>query len=119
MDELKPCPFCGGEAKISHYDNRSAVICMSCLNQTGAYDDCNDAKAIIAWNRRAVPGNKPLTLEEFERECDLQRKSGKERWLWCVDEMEEAWYRVSGLSKFANITNYGKTWLAYAHKPEN
>lgn len=52
MTKLKPCPFCGGEAAISHYDNRSAVICMSCLNQTAAWDDRNDDMAIEAWNRR-------------------------------------------------------------------
>lgn len=57
MSDLKPCPFCGGEADC----NNNAVMqggklkwateCLGC----GVITDCFDTKqeAIEAWNRRA------------------------------------------------------------------
>ena len=73
--KLKPCPFCGGEARIMHDDPMGArerirvfweVCCTRCLTHKGydaEYEITNDgifivkedgrAKAIRAWNRRA------------------------------------------------------------------
>ena len=59
MEELKPCPFCGGEAGIVHGDlgrNGSRVICKSCGGSTDFF--CistrysSDKKAADAWNAR-------------------------------------------------------------------
>ena len=74
---LLPCPFCGGEAKITARDVepqgdpwygkniQTFVICTNC----GAclFDDyfhegfADEHEATTAWNRRAQPENKPLT----------------------------------------------------------
>lgn len=57
MAELKPCPFCGGEAKIVTYRNEYSRInptlvgCSVCKTQTALYDKRKEA--IKAWNRRA------------------------------------------------------------------
>ena len=62
MEELKPCPFCGGEASTSHGSNITGgkyffVSCEACNCRTsdfyewyfgGAYE----REAIEAWNRR-------------------------------------------------------------------
>lgn len=65
MDELKPCPFCGGEASIRTGVTSSVpkvpkaiVICQKCSASTDwFYDTELDGgfilKAIEAWNRRA------------------------------------------------------------------
>ena len=58
--ELKPCPFCGGEAEI--YENNIIkslpsyrVFCANCYSRTyGMYDKLDDA--IEAWNRRVNNG---------------------------------------------------------------
>jgi len=63
MINLKPCPFCGGEATLVHisrmgYDG-SVVKCHGCNCQIEgkwfrvSTSYASDEKAIEAWNRRA------------------------------------------------------------------
>jgi Lar family restriction alleviation protein len=53
-EELKPCPFCDGEAKV--IEARSAgvnyylVECTKCFGRTVSY--LKQEEAIAAWNRR-------------------------------------------------------------------
>ena len=64
-DKLKPCPFCGGQAKLFNtrvqggYDY-SYVQCLKCSIHTAKYDVsvnyCSSEKATEAWNRRADNG---------------------------------------------------------------
>lgn len=66
-EELKPCPFCGGEAdlakgkfgdgKTSHY-----VECMKCAGMADMYGDSDSA--IAAWNTRT----KATTLADSEKQ---------------------------------------------------
>ena len=57
MNELKPCPFCGGEAELLIVPANSGlsgtkwvVVCKKgCCNQ---YPHISDHDAIEAWNRR-------------------------------------------------------------------
>ena len=65
MSELKPCPFCGGEAEM--FSRRCAedameawIQCSSCFSVTGSTQQYEDAfapreQAIAAWNQRAQP----------------------------------------------------------------
>mgnify|MGYP002508214868 CR=1 FL=1 len=53
MDELKPCPFCGGEANINHGNGifkRFYVYCVKCKarHPNRLTREC----AIDYWNRR-------------------------------------------------------------------
>jgi len=65
MTDLKRCPFCGGEAKISHmgpYASRaSKVECVGCGACTKYFsistEYAADAMAAEAWNRRTDDGN--------------------------------------------------------------
>ena len=76
MIELKPCPFCGGEAELKHFEaveapEECADNCDDCgccdkceefwcvehtCNIVGTYDTCfnTKAEAIEAWNTRHV-----------------------------------------------------------------
>lgn len=47
-EELKPCPFCGGEAKTI---SSGVVRCSCCGSQTRVFTSIN--VAIPTWNRRA------------------------------------------------------------------
>lgn len=57
MNELKPCPFCGGEARVipqpNYTDNRCKyfVTCTNCGIETPRTARTGE-KAIEAWNRR-------------------------------------------------------------------
>lgn len=65
MSELKPCPFCGGEAKHFGGAGYHCIRCTSCgiTNERlvigsgyyQAYDSYTEAAE--AWNRRATDGD--------------------------------------------------------------
>ena len=59
MAELKPCPFCGGGAKLISRGGLHYVVCYikTChiVPRTNWYKEKNEA--IEAWNRRAGDGN--------------------------------------------------------------
>lgn len=70
MADLKPCPFCGGSARLLVLRKGVNVMCTECDCQTRIENDCNPIsglspwregrinaveKAIEAWNRRAKP----------------------------------------------------------------
>ena len=65
-NELKPCPFCGGEAHIAELSNGSQFITFYTVNcnqiahcfgsdSNSWYGDKD--QAIEAWNRRATDGD--------------------------------------------------------------
>ena len=53
--ELKPCPFCGSEARVySGYTDCCGVTCQKCTAKVYGYKTIGGAKR--AWNRRAENG---------------------------------------------------------------
>ena len=67
-EELKPCPFCGGEAKlVVQFGDEFMVLCPNCEAQTNFHDK---EGAIAAWNRRNYSekqNSSKLTYEELEK----------------------------------------------------
>ena len=57
MAELKPCPFCGGEAKLAEGELGQWIVrCTKCPCDVGRYWFSRKADAKKAWNRRADNG---------------------------------------------------------------
>lgn len=56
MSELKPCPFCGGEAILESNKLRYGTIYSAYCQKCGAeITGFSEHEAVAAWNRRAQP----------------------------------------------------------------
>ena len=82
MSELKPCPFCGGEASIyEEIPGGYIVQCHDCCGQIGIM---TREHAIAAWNARAgahCAYAQPTDLTVgcallAERTCEMEREEG-------------------------------------------
>ena len=80
MEELKPCPFCGGEAGVyyfAHYDNECTVICsnpdcrasVSARSRGSMTTAYNRARKL--WNRRAERACRNVSYCGNEFECSI------------------------------------------------
>jgi Lar family restriction alleviation protein len=54
--QLKPCPFCGGVAKLSVFpcDETASINCTKCRAGFGKRGPTAKRRVIAAWNRRAA-----------------------------------------------------------------
>lgn len=91
-EPLKPCPFCGGKARLHEfeYDETplAAIDCASCGGGTLEYFDDRGSgasgreRAIAAWNRRPVPAGEAVPTEpglrEAARRFALESHDGKQ-----------------------------------------
>lgn len=146
MTELKPCPFCGQipiieeSARFPRYGKDEGkrikgytVVCKNLYCILHNADDWyrrSAKEASEAWNRRAEPENRPLTLEEVvERILDDDWNFVWVEWLGAVaPEQMCPWQKVKKHIVFLNlgremyevninIVGYGKTWRCWPRKP--
>lgn len=126
MNELKPCPFCGGKAYITTFDVFGGVHYAVCRNCKARVGKPSEADAVAAWNRRAQPANEPLTLDE------LRGMDGEPVWVipidgcgwdviddgeWNLLDKREYGCARDNWGREIPFDDYGKAWLAYRHKP--
>lgn len=67
MTELKPCPFCGSPAELTHtktWDYYVRCTNKSCAARTRQYHE-NDAGAVNAWNKRTERTCTMLRLTDY------------------------------------------------------
>ena len=61
-EQLKPCPFCGGEAKCIEFYGMYHVICCDCY--IAGRDTSTRDKAIESWNSRPIEDDLQKELDE-------------------------------------------------------
>jgi len=108
MSELKPCPFCGGEA-ITIQEHGWWVVCADCSAEVG-FEGMSDtsgcygsyqteAEAIEAWNTRA------------ERTCKLIRHGSLANMpsfiCWSCSECGFGWHHSENDRQFSYCPNCG------------
>ena len=135
MDELKPCPFCGGTnitmgaysiAPECHIECECGagielIVNFNAEMSVEEHDDLCAMELAMAWNRRAGLSNNPLTLEELRgmRGEPVYVVKGKCQWWDIVDFIAGGWLylRIANKTDLA-IDGYSNGWLAYRRKPE-
>jgi Lar family restriction alleviation protein len=87
MDDLLPCPFCGGDADLDYYHNEThgggagRVVCVECGASTSGDDfgwmtketdkATSKAQAVAAWNTRTASDGRAEGLREAAEICRL------------------------------------------------
>ena len=79
--ELKPCPFCGCEAKVLDMGWTLAVYCKECpaamMGDGSAENGEDEEKSVIGkWNRRKKPRLAGFDIEHLSLVASLLRKNG-------------------------------------------
>lgn len=77
MEELKRCPFCGGEATVMEAVGEVWVKCSECHSSNGVSTG-DRAKAIAAWNTRHA-GERffPFEFEVWQGDMMVASASGR------------------------------------------
>lgn len=126
---LRPCPFCGGQgAKVKEWLDRDVyyAVCDVCHAATRVFDKPENAAA--AWDRRAEPDNRVLTLEEVKRHCEggveaaplwmeFRHRKGQGRWGFIMSEDRDTY--MSCIARYIRIwsDSYGTLWRCWLRKP--
>jgi hypothetical protein len=120
------CSHCSRQLDIYYCESRLYLVRCKHCKIVSLVEAGNPNEAAEKVNRRAAPENKPLTLEQLRQmggepvwivllniakqpRCEIVTEVHEDGiWMACADDDND--YAAFGL--------YGKTWLAYARKPE-
>lgn len=87
-DELKPCPFCGGDEHDVYDDH---VRCVSCEARGPNRFACPNADWIAAWNKRAMSPEFVESVLKLEQLQKIQEQTRVRRY---PDEVPEAYQAI-------------------------
>lgn len=70
MTELKPCPFCGGEPKVTERNGLSFFWCGECGTTSKI---AKESEAREDWNRRPAEDDLKAEVERLKNELGIQK----------------------------------------------
>lgn len=85
MAELKPCPFCGGKARLNYHQTKyygqneigakkikytGYIVCNKCLSRGKPVSVVADNVHCLGWGKELVERMFPLAAEEWNRRAD-------------------------------------------------
>ena len=115
---LLPCPFCGGSDCRTYKFTPDAIfkcwgVWCACSAKVTGFETEQDA--IAAWNRRAQPENKPLTLDELGqlREAQIPVWMGRAKeWIFVASVADAPYAQVW----YFNAKGFAQTVLYHHEK---
>ena len=100
MSEMKPCPFCGGEADYTQIlGNYGRVYCFTC--DGGIREGRSKDGVIHNWNNRPIEDELRARIAELE---------AAQRWIPASERLPQIGVRVLFYNNF--ITNIHKGWFS-------
>ena len=112
---LRPCPFCGGHGvKVEDLLDKGVyyAVCDVCKAATRVFD--KPEKAAAAWNHRAEPENRVLTLEEVKAYCEGGVESAP---LWVEFSCMPSASRWMAARMPDNVFEYNALFRCWLRKP--
>ena len=121
------CSHCSRQLDIYYCESRLYLVRCKHCKIVSLVEAGNPNEAAEKVSRCSEPENKPLTLKQ------LRQMNGEPVWIYQLPETFGAWRICNGLNErkrhgkltinfggavYENVENYGKTWIAYARKPE-
>lgn len=117
INELKPCPFCGGNARLTIWTPTAASI--SCIMCGAHFNTYTEAEAIEAWNTRAndIPEPKKVVTDDTDaltpRTCHLLQHGPiaeiPTMYCWSCSECGFGWHHSIYDRQFSYCPNCGRT----------
>ena len=95
-EKLKPCPFCGGTAKIAKGKIEFWAYCPHCGAQTELYE--TDQEAALAWNDRTTEEAQAAEIKRMREALEL---IAKEKFYFARGEEEKQIRRVCEIAEEA------------------
>lgn len=97
---LKPCPFCGGEAKSCHIRDGRQIVCTACGGRGPSefhgpvIMESAEERAVAGWNRRAHDADMLAALSallpEIDAEIEQRQTSGNDEYWQGLKALSDA-----------------------------